>query len=361
MHYLDYNTLMNKWIDKEGIWWHENDAGETKKLLINPDTKQPYQCNEIIQEGKHKGKRFKSFRYDRHWVSNPDYWPYRFFPVAKNLEEYDNSYKLPTPAVISFSGGRTSAFLLRKILDSYNGKLPKDIIICFANTGKELDETLDFIHEIETRWKLPIHWLELDIATTGRIWRTKKVNYKTASRNGEPFEILLKKMKQLPSIYRRFCTIELKINVINRYMRQLGYTEWYSALGLRYDEPKRVSDAKRNSEKHVNICPLYEAKVTNEDVLDYWNKSPFDLKIPSIDGKTLAGNCDLCFLKGTQTTVNLLREKPELADWWIEQENKIGTNFKGQNLSYIKLVDLSKNPKFKTGLDDTHHSCFCHD
>lgn len=352
---------MSKWIDKDGVWWHQNDAGEAKKLLVNPETKQPYKSNEIIQEGKHKGRRFRSFRYDRHWVTNPDYWPYRFFPVAKNLEEYDNSYKLPTPAVISFSGGRTSAFLLKKILDSYNGKLPKDIIVCFANTGKELDETLDFIHEIETRWKIPIHWLELDIATTGRIWRTKKIDYKTASRNGEPFEILLNKMKQLPSIYRRFCTIELKINVINRYMRQLGYKEWYSALGLRYDEPKRVSDARRNSEKHVNICPLYEAKVTNEDILDYWSKSSFDLKLPSIKGKTIAGNCDLCFLKGTKIKLSILAQYPEKADWWIKQEKRIGATFGKDSPSYERMQIIATDQQGFDFGDDETIPCFCGD
>ena len=79
---------------------------------------------------------------------------------------------------------------------------------------------------------------------------------------------------------------------------------------------------KNNSQKHVNIAPLYEAKVTNEDVLEYWNKSNFDLQLPSIDGKTVAGNCDLCFLKGTKSIINILREKPELANWWIEKEKQ---------------------------------------
>ena len=99
---------MSKWVDKDGIWWHETASGEKRKLLINPETKQPYKCNEIILEGKHKGKRFKAFRYDRFWVSNPDYWPYKYFSQAKNLDTYDKSYRIPTPAVISFSGGRTS-------------------------------------------------------------------------------------------------------------------------------------------------------------------------------------------------------------------------------------------------------------
>ena len=35
-----------------------------------------------------------------------------------------------------------------------------DIVIVFANTGKEDEGTLQFVHECETRWDLPIVWVE---------------------------------------------------------------------------------------------------------------------------------------------------------------------------------------------------------
>ena len=59
-----------------------------------------------------------------------------------------NPYKIPTPALISFSGGRTSGFMLWNILNAYDGKLPEDIHVVFANTGKEANETLDFIDDL---------------------------------------------------------------------------------------------------------------------------------------------------------------------------------------------------------------------
>jgi len=346
-----------KWKDENNEWWHTNNAGETKKLLLNPETSQPYKQGEIVHLN---GKKFKEFRYDRIWASNIDYWPLKYFPIAKNLSPYDKSFRIPTPAIISFSGGRTSAFMLRKILDAYNNKLPKDLLVTFANTGKELEETLAFVNRCEKEWNVKVHWLELEIAETSPIWRTKEVSYETASRNGEPFEALLEKKGRLPTLYQRTCTIELKINTINRFMRKKGYKEWYSAIGLRYDEPRRACDALKNSQKHVNIVPLYDAKLTNEDVLEYWNNSSFDLELPSINGKTIAGNCDLCFLKGTQTTVSLLKERPHLADWWIETEEKYNNKFRHNRPDYIKLLDLSQND-FKTDLDDTQYSCFCHD
>ena len=53
-----------------------------------------------------------------------------------------NPYKILEPTVISFSGGRTSAYMLWKILEANNG-LPDEAIVCFANTGKEEEATLD--------------------------------------------------------------------------------------------------------------------------------------------------------------------------------------------------------------------------
>ena len=112
--------------------------------------------------------------------------------------------------------------------------------------------------------------------------------------------------------------------------------------------------------RHINICPLYDAKVTNEDVLDFWRQSNFDLTLPVVAGRTAAGNCDLCFLKGTKTTLNLLHERPELADWWIEKEFILETTFRTDRPNYIELVNLAKEPP-KDYIDDQHFTCFCHD
>ena len=57
-----------------------------------------------------------------------------------------SEYRVEGPALISFSGGRTSGFMLWHILDAYDGKLPDDVHVCFANTGKEREETLRFVH-----------------------------------------------------------------------------------------------------------------------------------------------------------------------------------------------------------------------
>ena len=51
------------------------------------------------------------------------------------------------PTVVSFSGGRTSGLMLRRVLDAHGGTLPEDVHVVFTNTGKERPETLAFVAE----------------------------------------------------------------------------------------------------------------------------------------------------------------------------------------------------------------------
>ena len=290
-------------------------------------------------------------------------------------------YKLPTPSLISFSGGRTSAFMLYKILEYYNFKLPKEIYVTFANTGKEMPETLDFINECSKRWNVEIHWLELEFGKERPIWRTKEVSYETASRDGKPFADLIEHTCIVPNPSTRICTRELKINTMKRFMQNRGHKEWHNIVGLRYDEPRRVSNMRKANDKGTNvwetIMPLNEDQITNEMVLDFWKQNTFDLKLPTYGGKTIAGNCDLCFLKNKAQLIKMIKERPELADWWSQQEiktlaarkkrhgentDKIVTTKFNKNYTYIDLVELSDKTNVELDLfGESSISCFCTD
>ena len=117
---------------KDNEWYYTNPKGVTKKLLLNPATNQPYkQGEEILNDNKFKGKVFSAYRYERPFsMYEKDYWGIKTRVVSQNLEKDVSGYKIPTPAVISFSGGRTSAFMLKQIINAYEGKLPEDIKVC---------------------------------------------------------------------------------------------------------------------------------------------------------------------------------------------------------------------------------------
>tara|TARA_Y100000592_G_scaffold3838_1_gene5545 strand:+ start:411 stop:758 length:348 start_codon:yes stop_codon:yes gene_type:complete len=114
----------------------------------------------------------------------------------------DNFYNLPDGNVlISFSGGRTSGYMLYKILEA-NGNLPDRVRVAFANTGREMPETLDFVQQCSDRWGVKIDWLEYD-RKNGKV-SFKKVNHNSAARNGEPFDKLINFRQTLPNIAWRY-------------------------------------------------------------------------------------------------------------------------------------------------------------
>jgi 3'-phosphoadenosine 5'-phosphosulfate sulfotransferase (PAPS reductase)/FAD synthetase len=145
------------------------------------------------------------------------------------------------PTVISFSGGRTSAYLLYKILEANNG-LPPESVVCFCNTGKEEIATINFVRDCSVNWNVPIVWLEYRSSDP----KFAVVDYETASRNGEPFDQLIKQRNYLPNMVARFCTTELKVLAIDRYMKSLGIDEYSTVVGIRADEPRRVAKMKTN-------------------------------------------------------------------------------------------------------------------
>ena len=262
-------------------------------------------------------------------------------------------FRITEPTCISFSGGRTSAYMLWCVLQSNGGKLPKDAIVCFANTGKEDEATLRFVQDCSTNWGVPITWLEY--RADGYV----VVDYQTASRLGEPFEALIVKKKYLPNPFARFCTEELKIKPIDRYLKSRGIEEYITFVGIRADEPRRVAKMKNN--KDIKETPLATEGIGVQDVLYFWSKQSFDLKTITVDGNSLLSNCDLCFLKKANHTLALIKDKPERAVWWAAMEQKIGATFNPGHPTYAHMIRYSKDQHDMFDPDEEAISCFCGD
>lgn len=288
-----------------------------------------------------------------------------------------NPYLIHGPALISFSGGRTSGYMLKQIIDAHGGTLPDDVKVTFANTGKEMPETLDFIQECSSRWNVPIVWLEWrDKATSDDESAFEVVSHNSASRNGEPFMQLCRKRRYLPNPIARFCTVELKIRTMARYGLSLGWAEFDKVVGLRADEPIRVSKmrawaeegskTRERGERDV-IMPLADAGATRAHVTAFWQWQGFDLRLPNNDGTTPMGNCDLCFLKGGATILGIIRERPELAQWWAEAEAESraskpsGARFRQDRPSYAAMMKMAMEQGDLFALDNNTMPCGCHD
>ena len=236
-----------------------------------------------------------------------------------------NPFEIIEPTCISFSGGRTSAFMLYKVLEAHQMSLPNEAKVIFANTGKEEEATLKFVDECSKRWNVPISWLEY-IEVDGE-HSFKQVDYQTASRNGEPFEQIIKHFDNaLPNGRARYCSANLKTRTFHRYLRSIGWKEWESFIGIRADEPKRVVKFRANPNPeggHETVfLPLAQDNISSKDVSDFWKQQDFDLGLPNINGKTMHGNCDLCMLKPKAQILSLIQEKPERALWWKNKKKK---------------------------------------
>lgn len=284
-----------------------------------------------------------------------------------------NPFKIHGPALVSFSGGRTSGFMLRRILDA---GIDDDVHVCFANTGKERKETLDFVREVSSRWGVPIVWLERD---DGLLFeshdpgdestrpRYRVVSYETAARTGAPFRHLILERKYMPNPVTRFCTTELKIRVMKQWMLDQGYEHWSNIVGLRADEPGRVANMreKDGKERWTVEMPLAEAGVRLADVDAFWRAQPFQLAL-----RPWEGNCDVCYLKGHKKRERIIRDQPDLAPWWVESETLIHDSngktvpFRSSGPSYATLVELAKRPMLFTdevmdGEHDDLGDCVC--
>lgn len=253
------------------------------------------------------------------------------------------------PALISFSGGRTSAYMLWRILQAHGGTLPDDVHVTFANTGKEREETLRFVHDCATHWGVRVRWLEFrSRKTTLPIEeRFEEVGFNSASRAGEPFEALIVCKGYTPNAVTRFCTSELKVRVMKWFMQSLGYKNWTNVVGLRADEMHRVAKSRvKPKEPWINALPLADAGITNRMVRAFWAEQPFDLQLLPFEG-----NCDGCFLKARPKLWEVERTKPGTLQWWSDMETGPGKGRFVTEYSYAELIrDVRRQPDMFAGL-----------
>lgn len=227
------------------------------------------------------------------------------------------------PAVISFSGGRTSGYMLRRILDA---GLQPDVHVLFADTGQEFPETYDFVRACASFWTVPIHWVY---------------------RPGH-FTQLITDKQFLPNPVMRFCTTELKLVPIREYMESHGYAAWDTVVGIRADEPRRVVTMRDRG----LLIPLATVGVTRAEVMAFWRAQPFDLALQPHES-----NCDLCFLKGLGIRRQIARDHPDRLGWWVEQERRIGGTFRHDTIRYADLT--KQGDLFADSVSLTE--CYCHD
>jgi len=200
---------------------------------------------------------------------------------------------------ISFSGGETSAYLTQRLISEWSDDY--EMHVFFANTGEEQEESLIFVDKCSKYFGFHVTWIEAVIdPINGKGTQHKVVDFKTASRNGEPFEAMIQKYG-IPDIQHPYCTRELKSQALSSAQRDLGC--YQIAIGIRYDEWDRIGTDPKI------IYPLIDWKIQKADINRFWAEMPFRLNL-----KGYEGNCKTCWKKSDRKLATIAVEHPEWFD-----------------------------------------------
>lgn len=187
------------------------------------------------------------------------------------------------PQVVSFSGGRTSAYLV--CLMEQERLKGADVHYVFMDTGAEHPKTYEFIRNIVHRWGIPLVCIRMVALPMNKGVGYKVVPVDDLEPDLTPFRDMLRKYGA-PDAARPHCSNKMKERPFQRYCKERfgkDYTTW---LGIRADEPNRLGERE-------GIRFLAElTSATKQDVLNWWGTQPFDLGISEH-----LGNCVFCVKK----------------------------------------------------------------
>jgi len=254
----------------------------------------------------------------------------------------------PRRLFVSFSGGETSAYMTVLILTVFR-HLWDEVVVLFSNTGRENEATLRFVRLCDQVLGFKTIWVEAVVNHGVRkSCGHRVVDFDSASRNGEPFEEVIKKYG-IPNVKFPHCTRELKLNPMLSYVASIGWNKgtYDTAIGIRADEPSRRD--KNYVEKRIVYLLMDMVPTTKTQVNAHWAAQPFRLELTGYQG-----NCKNCFKKSMLKLLTIADEDPTVFDWTTEMGERYGhvgkeTNhrikgyrrvFFRNNLSSIDLINL---------------------
>lgn len=241
--------------------------------------------------------------------------------------------------VVSFSGGRSSAYLVYLMKNQY-----PDTDFIFMDTGAEHPKTYEFIKNIVNFWSLKLTCLRVVVnPELGQANSYREITLDELKQDLQPFRDVCYKYGR-PYIHGAFCTRTMKFEPFTRYCNEhYGKNNYQTWLGIRADEPRRLK---------IKDGYSYLADISDfdkRDVINWWKNQPFDLDLPEH-----LGNCVFCIKKGINKIALATRDEPKMAADFIElindpnirvvergqQENKI--MYRGNN-SLISIMAMYQN------------------
>lgn len=233
--------------------------------------------------------------------------------------------------VVSFSGGRTSAYLVW-LFEQKRKKENINVEYVFCDTGAEHPKTYKFIKDVVDHFKIKLTCLrvkiDFDESGVASPPSYKVVSLYDCKNDLKPFHDFIKKCST-PTPSAAECTNILKSVPSDKYCNEkygrCNYIKW---LGIRADEPKRIKLVDKQVDMFSEFLPKKKKKtiplrylgeisdMTKEDILDFWDDMPFDLEISEE-----LGNCVFCIKKGANKIALAAKKEPKLAKDFINLVN----------------------------------------
>ncbi|MFL7013669.1 phosphoadenosine phosphosulfate reductase domain-containing protein [Enterovibrio norvegicus] len=214
--------------------------------------------------------------------------------------------------VVSFSGGRSSAFLVYQ-MEVARKKYGWNVVYIFTDTGVESPKTYKFIRDVVKHWGINLVILRAKVNPTlhkGNSYEVFTPNDLMDTSVMPPFEPFFSIMKKYgtPNISGPFCSDRMKKDVSQAYCRDhFGKGNYITWLGIRSDEKTRL---KGNRSGIKYLADLIE--IEKPDVVNWWKQQPFDLELDEEEG-----NCLLCIKKSIPKLALAMKKNPGFYHQWI--------------------------------------------
>lgn len=211
--------------------------------------------------------------------------------------------------VISFSGGRTSAYMVY-VMEKMRVKGEiSDVHYVFMDTGAEHPKTYEFIRNCVDHFGIHLRCIRTQISMdfgTGPTYR--EVSLDECKHDLQPWIEMTQKYGT-PYTHGAFCTDRMKTAPYKKFCDDnFGSKNYITWLGIRSDETRRINLARERYRYLAEISPM-----TKSGINGWWSEMPFDLGI-----EDYLGNCVFCLKKGDNKIAAAMRAEPEMAQEFNE-------------------------------------------
>jgi 3'-phosphoadenosine 5'-phosphosulfate sulfotransferase (PAPS reductase)/FAD synthetase len=244
--------------------------------------------------------------------------------------------------IVSFSGGKDSTAMLHLMIE--RGIAIDEVV--FFDTGWEFPHMKD--HLLLVQQKTGIQITKLQPKEPFSYWmferpiRSRKNRPNEGVKKGEIHRI----GNGWPSSSRRWCT-RIKVDTINKHVRQYGYDNVTMFVGFAADELERTDTVSQKEKSYTMRFPLIEYDMSEVEALEYCKNLGYHWS--GLYGIFPRVSCYCCPLQGLNELRNLRRHFPLLWKNMLRMDSMRPEHNRGF-IKYDTVHDLEQRFAFEDSL-----------